>query len=98
MRRVTTKSERKLVEIWIFLSDDSAVRFIHNPFYFRNHRCALEVVELATPVGLILIGLIIRAIFGAVIVAVVALLLWKASKVLDAYAEKLKTQSKAGSA
>ena len=53
---------------------------------------------MATPVGLILIGLIIRAIFGAVIVAVVALLLWKASKVLDAYAEKLKTQSKAGSA
>ena len=47
---------------------------------------------MATPVGLIVIGLIIRAVFGAVIVGVVAVLLWKAGKVLDAYAEKLKAK------
>jgi hypothetical protein len=50
------------------------------------------VVQLATPVGLVIIGLIIRTVFGAVIVGAVALLLWKASKVLDAYAEKLKAK------
>jgi hypothetical protein len=48
--------------------------------------------ELATPIGLAIVALIIRTVFGAVIVGVVALLLWKASKVLDAYAEKLKAK------
>ena len=47
---------------------------------------------MATPIGLVVIGLIIRVVFGAVIVGAVALLLWKASKVLDAYAEKLKAK------
>ena len=47
---------------------------------------------MATPIGLVVIGLIVRTIFGAVIVGVLALLLWKASKVLDAYAEKIKAK------
>jgi len=48
---------------------------------------------LANPIGLAIVALIIRTVFGAVIVGVVALLLWKVSKVLDAYAEKLKVGS-----
>ena len=47
---------------------------------------------MATPIGLVVIGLIIRVVFGAVIVGAVALLLWKAGKVLDAYAERLKAK------
>ena len=47
---------------------------------------------MATPIGLVVIDLIVRTVFGAVIVGAVALLLWKAGKLLDAYAEKLKAK------
>jgi hypothetical protein len=49
-------------------------------------------LKVPTPVGLLFLGLVIRTIFGAVIVVAVALLLWKAAKLLDAYTEKLKAK------
>ena len=42
--------------------------------------------------GLVLLGLIIRTVLGAIIVAALVLLLWKASKLADAYTEKLKAK------
>jgi len=50
------------------------------------------VVEVAAPMGLVFLGLLIRTIFGAIVVVAVALFLWKAAKLLDAYAEKLKAK------
>jgi hypothetical protein len=46
------------------------------------------------PVGLIFIGLVIRAIFGAAIVIAVVWLLFKVAKLVDAYTKKLQLQSK----
>ena len=42
--------------------------------------------------GLVLLGLIIRTVLGAIIVGALVLLLWKASKLADAYTEKLKAK------
>lgn len=55
--------------------------------------CVPSIVEvnwLAVPVGLLFTGLIVRTILGAAIVVV--LLLWKLSKLVDAYTEKLKAK------
>lgn len=43
-------------------------------------------------VALVLTGLIIRTVLGAIVVAAVVLFLWKASKLADAYTEKLKAK------
>lgn len=43
-------------------------------------------------VGLLAVGLIIRTVLGAIIVAAAILFLWKASKLADAYTEKLKAK------
>lgn len=42
--------------------------------------------------GLVFLGLIIRTVLGAMIVVALVLLLWKASKLVDAYTEKLKAK------
>ena len=56
------------------------------------HTCAAEVVEVPVPVGLLFTGLIIRTLLGAVVVAAVVIFLWKASKLADAYTEKLRAK------
>ena len=43
-------------------------------------------------VGLLLTGLIIRTVLGAIVVGAIVLFLWKASKLADAYTEKLKAK------
>lgn len=43
-------------------------------------------------VALVLTGLIIRTVLGAIVVGAVVLFLWKASKLADAYTEKLKAK------
>jgi hypothetical protein len=65
------------------------VRFIHNSFYHRYVSLRSEVDEMPA-VGLVILGLIIRTILGALIVGALVLLLWKASKLVDAYTEKVK--------
>jgi len=47
---------------------------------------------MAVPVGLLFTGLIIKTALGVVIVVAVVWFLLKASKVADAYAEKLRTK------
>lgn len=41
------------------------------------------------PIGLLFVGLMIRAILGTAIVAAVVLLVWKLGKLADAYTHKL---------
>lgn len=53
---------------------------------------AAEVVEVATAVGLIFTGLIIRTVLGAIVVAAIVMFLWKVSKLADAYTEKLRAK------
>jgi hypothetical protein len=43
-------------------------------------------------VGLLFTGLIARTVLGAIVVGAVVLILWKASKYLDAQTEKLKAK------
>lgn len=43
-------------------------------------------------VGLLFTGLIIRTVLGAIVIGAVVLFLWKASKLADAYAEKLRAK------
>jgi hypothetical protein len=47
-------------------------------------------VNVMVPVGLLFIGLVIRAILGTVLVIAVVWLLFKLAKVADAYAKKLQ--------
>jgi len=44
------------------------------------------------PIGLLFVGLVIRAILGVAIVATVVFLAWKLGKVADAYTHKLTTK------
>ena len=44
---------------------------------------------MPTPIGLLFVGLVIRAILGAAIVLAVVLLAWKLGKLADAYTHKL---------
>lgn len=44
------------------------------------------------PIGLLFVGLMIRAILGAAIVVAVVLLAWKLGKFADAYTHKLTTK------
>jgi len=48
---------------------------------------------MAVPVGLLLTGLIVRAVLGIVVVVALVMFLWKAGKLADAYAEKLRAKS-----
>ncbi|HUK27777.1 MAG TPA: hypothetical protein VLV31_05075 [Candidatus Acidoferrales bacterium] len=41
------------------------------------------------PIGLLFVGLVVRAILGAVVVVTVLYLAWKLGKVADAYSRKL---------
>jgi uncharacterized membrane protein len=50
------------------------------------------VVEVPTVIGLLFTGLIIRTVLGAIVIAAIVLFLWKASKLADAYAEKLRAK------
>lgn len=50
------------------------------------------MVEVAAAVGLVLTGLIIRTVLGAIVVGVLVLFFWKLSKLVDAYTEKLKAK------
>jgi len=43
-------------------------------------------------VGLLITGLIVRTVLGAIVVGAVVLFLWKASKFLDVQTEKLKAK------
>jgi uncharacterized membrane protein len=47
---------------------------------------------LPTPIGLLFTGLVIRTILGAAVVIALVMFLWKASKLLDAYTQKLKAK------
>lgn len=47
--------------------------------------------KMPTIIGLVFVGLVIRAILGAAIVVTVVLLAWKLGKLADAYTHKLTT-------
>lgn len=47
---------------------------------------------MPTPIGLLFAGLVIRTILGVAVVAVLVMFLWKASKLLAAYTQKLKAK------
>ena len=53
---------------------------------------AAEVVDVPAAVGLLAFGLIVRTVLGAIVVTAVVLFLWKASRLADAYTEKLKSK------
>jgi len=44
------------------------------------------------PVGLLFLGLVIRAIFGAAIVVALVWLMFKLAKLVDAYTKKLQSK------
>ena len=45
------------------------------------------------PVGLVFIGLLIRTVFAAIIVAAVIWFLLKIGRLIDAYTERIKSQT-----
>jgi len=47
---------------------------------------------MPVPVGLLLTGLILRTILGAIVVVAVVWLFWKIGKLADAYVEKIKAK------
>lgn len=47
---------------------------------------------MPTPIGLLFLGMIVRTILGAAVVIALVLFLWKASKLADAYTQKLKAK------
>ena len=47
---------------------------------------------MPTAIGLLFTGLIIRTVLGTIIVAALVVFLWKASKLADAYTEKLRAK------
>ena len=51
---------------------------------------AVEVTVMAYPIGLLFVGLVIRAALGAVIVGGLVFLFWKLGRLADAYANKIK--------
>ena len=48
--------------------------------------------KMPTPIGLLFVGLVIRAILGAAIVVAVVLLAWKLGKLADAYTHRLSAK------
>ena len=67
------------------LYDSSTIRFISDAIVAAE-------VNVMVPVGLLFLGLVIRAILGAVVVVAVVWLLFKLAKVADAYAKKLQSK------
>ena len=67
------------------LYDSSTIRFISDAIVAAE-------VKVMVPVGLLFLGLVIRAILGAVLVVAVVWLLFKLAKVADAYAKKLQSK------
>jgi len=67
------------------LYDSSTIRFISDAIVAAE-------VNVMVPVGLLFLGLVIRAILGAVLVVAVVWLLFKLAKVADAYAKKLQSK------
>jgi hypothetical protein len=59
---------------------------------WQNPAAGGEVVEMPAAVGLLITGLIVRTVLGAIVVGAVVLFLWKAGKFLDAQTEKLKAK------
>ena len=53
---------------------------------------AAEVNSMAVPTGLLFIGLVIRAVWGALVVAGVVFLCWKLGKLAEAYTDKIKAK------
>jgi hypothetical protein len=53
---------------------------------------AREVSNMPVGAGLVFVGLLIRTIFGAAIVAAIVFLFWKIGKLADAYAERIKAK------
>jgi hypothetical protein len=47
---------------------------------------------MPVPIGLLFTGLIVRTIFGVVVVAALVFLFWKIGRMADAYTEKLKAK------
>ena len=47
---------------------------------------------MPVPIGLLFVGLVVRAIVGAAIVVAVVFLAWKLGKVADAYTQKLTSK------
>lgn len=68
------------------LYDSSTMSFITKGFLAR------EVSDMPVWAGLVFVGLLIRTIFGAAIVAAIVFLFWKIGKLADAYAEKIKAK------
>ena len=68
------------------LYDSSTMAFI------AMDSLAPEVIDMPVSAGLVLMGLLIRTILGALVVAFVALLLWKIGKLVDAYSGKIKAR------
>ncbi len=59
----------------------------------RNDSVRVEGEEkMPLPIGLLFVGLVIRAILGVAIVATVVFLAWKLGKFADAYTHKLTTK------
>ncbi|MGP8127922.1 MAG: hypothetical protein ACLP9D_08955 [Candidatus Bathyarchaeia archaeon] len=55
----------------------------------RNDSLSVEGEEMPTIIGLLFVGLVIRAILGAAIVVAVVFLAWKLGKLADAYTHEL---------
>jgi len=53
---------------------------------------AAEVNSMAVPTGLLFIGLVIRAVLGALVVVGVVFLCWKLGKLAEAYTDKIKAK------
>jgi hypothetical protein len=52
----------------------------------------LKVKKMPIPIGLLFVGLVVRAILGAAVVVAVLFLAWKLGKVADAYTRKLTSK------
>ena len=65
------------------LYDSSTIRFISDAIVGAE-------VNVMVPVGLLFLGLVIRAILGTVLVIAVAWLLFKLASLADAYTKKLQ--------
>ena len=47
---------------------------------------------MPVPIGLLFIGMLIRTVLDAVVVAALVFLLWKIRRVADAYTQKIKAK------
>ena len=80
---LTLKHAGKPQDCLIGLDDSCASPFIGAADW------RVEGETMPTAIGLLFVGLVVRAILGAAIVVAVLFLAWKLGKVADAYAHKL---------